>query len=99
MARPKKHNIDTKQLQNLARLGCTNTEIADFFGCSENTIRRYGEYLTKGRAECKMRLRQMQWKSAESGNVTMQIFLGKQVLGQSDTPDNSGMIEPLPFID
>tara|TARA_Y100001973_G_C5177450_1_gene322869 strand:+ start:1326 stop:1625 length:300 start_codon:yes stop_codon:yes gene_type:complete len=99
MARPKKHNIDTKQLQNLARLGCTNTEIADFFGCSENTIRRYGEYLTKGRAECKMRLRQMQWKSAENGNVTMQIFLGKQVLGQSDTPDNSGMIEPLPFID
>ena len=99
MARPKKHNIDTKQLQNLARLGCTNTEIADFFGCSENTIRRYGEYLTKGRAECKMRLRQMQWKSAENGNVTMQIFLGKQVLGQSDTPDNSSMIEPLPFID
>tara|TARA_R100000995_G_scaffold56261_1_gene27788 strand:- start:838 stop:1137 length:300 start_codon:yes stop_codon:yes gene_type:complete len=99
MARPKKHNIDTKQLQNLARLGCTNTEIGDFFGCSENTIRRYGEYLTKGRAECKMRLRQMQWKSAENGNVTMQIFLGKQVLGQSDTPDNSGMIEPLPFID
>lgn len=99
MARPKKHNIDTKQLQNLARLGCTNTEIGDFFGCSENTIRRYGEYLTKGRAECKMRLRQMQWKSAENGNVTMQIFLGKQVLGQSDTPDNSGMVEPLPFID
>ena len=99
MARPKKHNIDTKQLQNLARLGCTNTEISDFFGCSENTIRRYGEYLTKGRAECKMRLRQMQWKSAENGNVTMQIFLGKQVLGQSDTPDNSGMVEPLPFID
>ncbi len=99
MARPKKHNIDTKQLQNLARLGCTNTEIGDFFGCSENTIRRYGEYLTKGRAECKMRLRQMQWKSAENGNVTMQIFLGKQVLGQSDSPDNMGMIEPLPFID
>tara|TARA_B100000575_G_scaffold236578_1_gene198552 strand:- start:226 stop:525 length:300 start_codon:yes stop_codon:yes gene_type:complete len=99
MARPKKHNIDTKQLQNLARLGCTNIEIADFFGCSENTIRRYGEYLTKGRAECKMRLRQMQWRSAEKGNVTMQIFLGKQVLGQSDSPDSSGMLEPLPFID
>jgi hypothetical protein len=99
MARPKKHNINTEQLQNLARLGCTNVEIADFFGCSENTIRRYGEYLTKGRAECKMRLRQMQWKSAEKGNVTMQIFLGKQVLGQSDSPDSSGMLEPLPFID
>ena len=99
MARPKKHDIDTKQLQNLARLGCTNTEIADFFGRSENTIRRYGEYLTKGRAECKMRLRQMQWRSAEKGNVTMQIFLGKQMLGQADSPLDTVSDQPLPFID
>ena len=28
----------------------------------------------------------MQWKSAENGNVTMQIWLGKQVLGQSEQP-------------
>ena len=26
----------------------------------------------------------MQWKSAEQGNVSMQIWLGKQMLGQSD---------------
>jgi len=26
----------------------------------------------------------MQWKSAEKGNVTMQIWLGKQILGQAD---------------
>ena len=26
----------------------------------------------------------MQWKSAEEGNVTAQIWLGKQVLGQTD---------------
>ena len=95
MARPKKHNIDTKQLQNLARLGCTNTEIGDFFGCSENTIRRYGEYLTKGRAEQKMRLRQLQWKSAEKGNVTMQIFLGKNLLGQQDRIEENQLEEPL----
>ena len=29
----------------------------------------------------------MQWKSAEKGNVVMLIWLGKQVLGQSDTPE------------
>ena len=28
----------------------------------------------------------MQWKAAESGNVTMLIWLGKQVLGQSEQP-------------
>ena len=33
MARPKKYQIDTIQLQKLATLGCTNKEMADFFGC------------------------------------------------------------------
>ncbi len=83
----KKYNIDVKQLENLARFGCTNIEIAQFFGCDESTIRKgYSEFLTKGRATQKLRLRQLQWKSAESGNVTMQIWLGKQILGQSETP-------------
>ena len=83
----KKYNIDVKQLENLARFGCTNIEIAQFFGCDESTVRKgYSEFLTKGRATQKLRLRQLQWKSAESGNVTMQIWLGKQILGQSETP-------------
>ena len=99
MARPKEYNINPEEIIKLASYGCTNTEIADFYGCSENTIRRYGEYLTKGRAECKMRLRQMQWRSAEKGNVTMQIFLGKQMLGQADSPLDTVSDQPLPFID
>ena len=41
----------------------------------------------------------MQWKSAESGNVTMQIFLGKNMLGQSDNPNENVYSQPLPFID
>ena len=32
----------------------------------------------------KMSLRRQQFKSAEAGNVTMQIWLGKQWLGQTD---------------
>ena len=32
----------------------------------------------------KMSLRRQQFKSAENGNVTMQIWLGKQWLGQTD---------------
>ena len=31
MARPKKYNIDTKEVVKLASYGCTNKEIADFF--------------------------------------------------------------------
>ena len=97
MARPKL-NIDADEVQKLASFGCTNTEIAEFFNCSEATIRQgYFEYLTKGRSMKKIRLRQIQWKIAESGNSTMAIWLGKNILGQSD----NGMMEdddsPLPF--
>ena len=75
-------------------------EIAEFFGCDESLIRKsYSEYLTKGRAKGKMRLRQLQWQSAEKGNTSMLIFLGKQMLGQMDNPEASEASEPLPFID
>ena len=85
MARTKKYNIDPEQIEKLAGLGCTNVEIGAFFGCDESTIRKqYSEYITKGKEKGKIRLRQLQMKSAESGNVTMQIWLGKQMLGQSD---------------
>lgn len=96
MARPKKYHIDTEQLQKLAKLGCTNKEMGDFFGCSADLLEKsYSDILTKGRAEQKMRLRQLQWKSAEKGNVTMQIFLGKNLLGQQDRIEENQLEEPL----
>ena len=85
MARPKKYNIDTKEVEKLASFGCTNTEIASFFGCSSDLIEKsYAEFLTKGRDKGKIRLRQLQMRSAERGNVAMLIWRGKNMLGQSD---------------
>ena len=85
MGRPKKYNIDTDQVEKLAGLGCTNIEIASFFGCTDSLIRKnYSEYVLKGKENGKIRLRQWQMKSAQKGNVTMLIWLGKQMLGQSD---------------
>jgi len=96
MARPKKYNIDTEEVLKLASYGCTNVEIADFYGCDESLIRKsYSEYITKGRAKGKTRLRQLQWDSAEAGNVTMQIFLGKNILGQQDKIETAELDEPL----
>ena len=81
MARPKKYNIDTKEVVKLASYGCTNKEIADFFGCSADLLEKsYSEFLRKGKVDVKIRLRQLQWASAENGNVTMQIFLGKNMI-------------------
>ena len=85
MGRPKKYNIDVEQVEKLAGLGCTNIEIASFFGCDESLIRKsYSEYIAKGRDSGKIRLRQYQWASAKKGNVVMLIWLGKQILGQTD---------------
>ncbi len=84
MARPKA-KIDADQVEKLAAIGCSNNEIAGFFEVSKDTIeRRFAAELSKGRESGKIRLRRLQWQSAEKGNVVMQIFLGKQMLGQAD---------------
>ena len=85
MARPKKYNIDTKQVEQLASFGCTHIEIASFFGCSPDLLEKnYNKHLVKGKQKGKIRLRKWQMKSAERGNVAMLIWLGKQMLGQAD---------------
>ena len=96
MARPKKYNIDTNEVFKLASYGCSNVEIADFYGCDESLIRKsYSEYIRKGKASGKTRLRQLQWDSAEKGNVAMLIFLGKNILGQQDRLETAELDEPL----
>lgn len=99
MARPKKYKIDPKQIEQLASFGCTNTEIASFYGCDESLLRKsYSEFLTKGRDKGKIKLRQLQWRSAEKGNTTMLIWLGKQLLGQTDKQEIE-MIKPIDEIE
>jgi len=78
-------DINADEVEGLSRLGATNIEIANFFGCSDDTItRRFADNLVKGRASRKIRLRQWQWKAAEHGSITMMIFLGKSELHQTD---------------
>lgn len=52
---------------------------------------RYGESFVQFRDNkgetTRIKLRQWQLKSAEAGNVTMQIWLGKNLLGQKDKSD------------
>ena len=99
MARPKKYDIDPKQVEKLAGYGCTNTEIAGVYGCSADLIdKSYSEFLTKGRANLKKRLRKAQLDSALSGNSTMLIWLGKQMLGQVDKAEIEH-IRPIEEID
>jgi hypothetical protein len=84
MGRPRK-KLDEGFIEKLAGTFCTTAEIADWCGVSRDTIeRRYAKVVARGKSKGKTTLRQLQWASARKGNVTMQIWLGKQLLGQSD---------------
>lgn len=89
MARPRK-NVDEKQIWELASIGCTMKEIAIQTDVSVSTLEhRFHGVIEKGREFSKASLRRLQLKTAEN-NPTMQIWLGKQLLGQKDRSELSG---------
>ncbi len=88
MARPQLE-IDESLVEKLASIGCTMKEIASVAGCSVDTLeRRFADTIKRGQDKGRTSLRRFQWKAAEAGNVTMLIWLGKQLLGQSDKAEH-----------
>ena len=93
MARPRKE-IDQTQFEKLCGIQCTQEEIAGFFDVSPDTIERwckrtydsgFAEVFKTHSADGKISLRRYQFKLAER-NAAMAIWLGKQYLGQRETP-------------
>ena len=85
MARPKKE-INPEQVEQLARIGCTYEEMAAVLGCHKHTLmRRFATAVKEGKEHLKASLRRWQYQSAQNGNVSMQIWLGKQLLEQKDS--------------
>lgn len=89
--------IDAEGVRRLAQIGCTIREIAHFYGCGHATLERrlqfepeFREAFDNGQANLKVGLRKKQVEQALSGNTTMLIWLGKQMLGQSDKAELSG---------
>ena len=91
--------VPPDQVQELAALGCSNRDIANFFGVEESNIsRHFAANLTKGREELKITLRRAMLNNAcRNMNAAVQIFLAKNILGMSDTPVNSEDNKPLPW--
>ena len=82
-----KLQLDYELIERLAKIHCIQQEIADMLGVSTKTLQRNKEFCriyNKGIQEGKMSLRRMQFETANKGNPTMQIWLGKQYLGQRD---------------
>ena len=88
--------IEPKQLEALCQVGATDEEIAGHFAVSVRTIMRlkkrveYRDVFTRGRADSRISLRRAQRQTALAGNATMQIWLGKQELGQVDRVEHTG---------
>lgn len=92
--------VPPKDVERLAQMGCKDSEIAEWFGVDENTLRyNFSVELLKGKLALKQSLRQAQIRLAMSGNATMLIFLGKNILGQSDSPFDADSNAPLPWND
>jgi hypothetical protein len=104
MPRPRKP-IDKGQVIKLARLGCTQDEIAEFFDVDRSTIsRRFAREVSRARAACKIALRRAQMHRAIKGKSdAMLIHLGKVYLGQNGGTSQddlrailSGLVAPHP---
>lgn len=90
--------IDPDEVEKLAAIGCKDSEIADWFGIKQDTLRyNFADQLTKGRESLKQSLRRAQLSLALSGNAVMLIWLGKNILGQTDNPQDSDSNSPLPW--
>jgi len=93
--------VPPQEVEDLASIGCTDRDIANWFGIDENTLRySFSDNLIKGREDLKISLRRAMLKNAcVNLNAAVQIFLAKNMLGMSDngmTTDNSKV---LPFTD
>ena len=82
--------IDLVELEKLCALQCTDEELAAWFNVTTRTIERrrkkkaFAEVMARGKAKGRISVRRMQMKLLENGNATMGVWLGKNILGQTD---------------
>jgi len=87
--------FDLAQVEGLGQIGATAAEMAAILPASQSTIEhrmadREGDFYSayeKGNGVLKMSLRRTQIQAAMAGNTTMLVWLGKQLLGQTDKQD------------
>lgn len=91
--RPRKE-IKKLEFEKLCALQCTQQEICDFLEVDHKTLTRwckrtyhkeYSQVYAEKKSGGKISLRRLQFRLAEK-SAAMAIFLGKNILGQSDTP-------------
>jgi hypothetical protein len=99
VGRPKK-DINEDEVYKLASYGCTQEEIADFFGCTHAVISvRFQQAYQLGKSTVRKNVRMWQMRRAQKGSDTMLIHLGKHYCGQTDKPAPEQATEDKPATD
>jgi hypothetical protein len=90
--------LDLVKLQALCQVHATDEEIAAHLGVSVRTIERrrhddpeFAAFFAKGHADGKISLRRAQFTKALKGDTGMLIWLGRQLLGQKDLHEITGL--------
>jgi len=92
--------LDPKQGEIFGYFRATYETMAEYLGCHIDTIRKamqdedseFSKSYKKGYSGMKMKLSEAQVKTAiEDRNPTLLVWLGKQYLGQCDSPETSNM--------
>lgn len=85
MAGRHRRQFDEELAARLAYNGSSNHEISEILGISDHTLKTHcRKLLAKSRAQRRHDLRMWQTETAKAGNPALQIWLGKNELGQSD---------------
>jgi len=89
--------IDWREVDKALMAGAKGTDIADaldihhdtfYARCQQEKGMLFSEYASKKRRKGDVMLHVAQFNNAMSGNTSMQVWLGKQRLGQKDDPKN-----------
>jgi hypothetical protein len=92
--------VDPDEVYRLAEIGCSIQEMSAFFGVNHDTLQyNFGPYIKRAESELYRKLRNKQIEVALQGHPTLLIWLGKNLLGQSDNPVNTDSSKVLPWTD
>jgi len=93
--------IEEKEVRMLAGLHCPASEMARYFGVNYSTFRNvFRGVIDSEKERTKQKVRAKQLEEAMNGNVPLLIWLGKNMLGQTDQgPKVEDNKQPLPWDD
>lgn len=88
--------VPPDQVFELTSLGLNSREIAQFYGVTDDSIRRnFAAEIAKGQVDQKIKLRRAMFKNAtEHMNAAVQIFLAKAILGLHESGSSENTVLP-----